>query len=125
MQSYLRDAAGNPTFGGSGTVGGAAFASNYYNLKQIDLANAWTLKTDTKGPFDAEVVVSRFDYLKDIQRNPFTVATSGLGFTDAGRITRLDGTNWTTADAKGIWRTADPPGRTKSASACTAIAMSS
>ena len=110
VQSYLRDANGNPTFGGSGTVGGSAFASNYYNLNQIDLANALTLKTDTKGPLDAEVVVSRFDYLKDIQRNPFTVATSGLGFTDTGRITRLDGTNWTTADAKGIWRTDGPAG---------------
>ena len=110
VQSYLRDANGNPTFGGSGTVGGAAFASNYYNLNQIDLANALTLKTDTKGALDAEIVVSRFDYLKDIQRNPFTVATSGLGFTNTGRITRLDGTNWTTADAKGIWRTPGPVG---------------
>jgi iron complex outermembrane receptor protein len=110
VQTYLRDAAGNPTFGGSGAVGGAAFASNYYNLDQLNLANALTLKTDTKGAFDGEIVVSRYDYLKDIQRNPFTVAATGTSFIDTGRITRFDGTNWTNADAKGIWRTASPVG---------------
>ena len=33
-----------------------------------------------------------------------------MGFTDVGRITRLDGTNWTTLDAKGIWRPTGPGG---------------
>lgn len=104
VQSYLRDASGNPTYGGNGATGGSGFASAYFNLLQEQLANAFTLKTDTRGPLDGELVVTRFDYLKDIQRNPFTVTATGLGFTDVGRITRLDGTNWTTVDAKGIWR---------------------
>ena len=104
VQSYLRDANGNPTYGGNASVGGSGFASAYYNLSQQQLANAFTLKTDTRGALDGELVVTRFDYLKDIQRNPFTVTATGLGFTDIGRITRLDGTNWTTLDAKGIWR---------------------
>jgi iron complex outermembrane receptor protein len=104
VETYLRDGAGNPTYGGSATVGGAGFASNYYNLNQVNLANAFTLKTDTKGLFDWDVVVSRFDYLKDIQRNPFTVMTSGAAFIDTGRITRLDGSNWENADVRGIWR---------------------
>jgi iron complex outermembrane receptor protein len=104
VQSYLRDVNGNPTFGGNATVGGSGFAAANYNLSQQQLANAFTLKTDTRGSLDGELVVTRFDYLKDIQRNPFTVAAAGLAFTDVGKITRLDGTNWTTVDAKGIWR---------------------
>ncbi|MEJ0078491.1 MAG: TonB-dependent receptor [Alphaproteobacteria bacterium] len=104
VQSYLTDGKGNPTYGG--VANGAGFATAYYNLAQQQLANAFTLKTDTRGALDGELVVTRFDYLTDIQRNPFTVLPTGLGFTDVGRITRLDGTNWTTVDAKGIWRTA-------------------
>ena len=104
VQSYLRDANGNPTYGGNAAIGGAGFAAANFNLEQQQLANAFTLKTDTRGPLDGAFVVTRYDYLKDIQRNPFTVAAAGLAFTDVGRITRLDGTNWTTLDAKAIWR---------------------
>jgi iron complex outermembrane receptor protein len=110
VETYLRDAAGNPTFGGPGAVGGAGFASNYFTLAQQHVANALSLKTDTRGNLDGELVISRYDYLKDIQRNPFTVAATGAAFTDVGKIARLDGTNWTTLDAKGIWRPAGPGG---------------
>ena len=102
VQSYLKDAAGNPTFAGPAI--GAGFASGTYTLKQQDLGQALSLKTDTRGSFDWDVAITRFDYLTDIQRNPFTVAATGTGFTNTGKIARLDGTNWTTADAKGIWR---------------------
>lgn len=99
VETYLRDP--NPTYGGP--ANGANFATARFNLLQQQLANAVTLKTDTRGALDGELVLTRFDYLKDIQRNPFTVG-AGLSFTDVGKITRLDGTNWTTFDAKGIWR---------------------
>ncbi len=102
VATYLRDASGNLTYGGP--TAGAGFASGTYNLTQQDLGQALSLKTDTRGAFDWDVAVTRFDYLKDIQRNPFTVTATGVGFTDTGKIARLDGTNWTTADAKGIWR---------------------
>lgn len=102
VQSYLRDASGNATYGGP--AAGAGFASGTYTLTQQNLGQALSLKTDTRGAFDWDVVVTRFDYLKDIQRNPFTVTATGAGFTDVGKIARMDGTNWTTADAKGIWR---------------------
>ena len=36
--------------------------------------------------------------------NPFTVASTGVGYSANGKITRNDGTNWQNADAKGIWR---------------------
>lgn len=112
VQTYLRDAAGNPTFGGNSGPGnaGTSFASNTYNLNQLNVANAFSLKTDTRGPFDWEIAVSRYDYLQDIQRNPFTVAATGTAFSDTGKITRLDGTNWTNGDARGIWRPTGPDG---------------
>jgi iron complex outermembrane receptor protein len=108
VQTYLKDASGNPTFGGPSA--GSGFASGFYNLHQQDLGQSLSLKTDTRGAFDWDLAVTRFDYLTDIQRNPFTVTATGTGFTNVGKIARLDGTNWTTADAKGIWRTASPVG---------------
>jgi iron complex outermembrane receptor protein len=107
-QTYLRDAAGNPTYGGPGV--GSGFASGTYSLQQTNLAQALSLKTDTRGPFDWEAIVTRYDYLTDIQRSPFTVTATGTGFTSTGRIARLDGTNWTTGDLKGIWRLGGPLG---------------
>lgn len=97
-QSYLRDGAGNPTFGGV-----AGFASNNYTWSEKHLAQSLSLRSDTKGAFDFDIAVSRYDYLEDIQRLPFTVGT-GTAFSTNGRIARLDGTNWTNADAKAIWR---------------------
>ena len=36
--------------------------------------------------------------------NPFTVTPAGVGYSQNGKITRNDGTNWQNVDAKGIWR---------------------
>ncbi|MEI9805438.1 MAG: TonB-dependent receptor [Pseudolabrys sp.] len=102
VSTYLRNVAGSPTFAGPAV--GAGFASGTYNLTQQNLGQALSFKTETRGAFDWDIAITRFDYLTDIQRNPFTVAAAGTGFTNTGKIARLDGTNWTTADAKGIWR---------------------
>jgi iron complex outermembrane receptor protein len=99
-QTYLRSTAtGAPTFAGL-----AAFASNKYTWDQTHLSNAVALKSDTKGVFDFDLSASSYNYLEDIQLNPFTVAAAGVGFSQNGKITRNDGTNWQNADAKGIWR---------------------
>ncbi len=102
VQTYLRNAAGNPTFGGV-----AGFASNYFTLSEKHLANAVSIKSDTRGFFDFDLSASRYDYLEDIQRNPYGVIAGTAGFTTNGKIARLDGTNWTNGDAKGIWRPND------------------
>ena len=65
------------------------------------------MKSDSRGVFDFDLSVSRYDYLQDIQRNPYGVIAGTGAFTNNGRITRLDGTHWTNADAKGIWRPTD------------------
>jgi iron complex outermembrane receptor protein len=99
-QTYLKTAGTNaPTFGGV-----SGFASNKYTWDQTHLSNAVSLKSDTRGVFDYDLSVSSYNYLQDIMLNPFTVTPAGLGYSENGKVTRNDGTNWQNADAKGIWR---------------------
>src|SRR6202012_246909 len=63
------------------------------------------LKSHTKGTYDFDVAVSSYNYLEDTQLNPFTVLQNNtFGYSNVGKITRMDGTNWQNVDAKGIWR---------------------
>jgi iron complex outermembrane recepter protein len=99
-QTYLKSATtGAPTFGGV-----SSFASNEYAWNQTHLSNALSLKSDTRGVYDFDVSASSYNYLQDIELNPFTVTPTGAGYSQTGKITRNDGTNWQNADAKGIWR---------------------
>ncbi len=99
-QTYLTSTAtGTPTFGGQ-----AGFASSKYIWDQTQMSNAISLKSDTKGVYDFDLSASSYNYLQDIMFNPFTVAPTGVGYSQNGKITRNDGTNWQNADAKGIWR---------------------
>jgi iron complex outermembrane recepter protein len=99
-QTYLTSTAtGTPTFGGQ-----PGFASNKYIWDQTHLSNAVSLKSDTKGVYDFDFSASSYNYLQDIMLNPFTVTPSGVGYSQNGKITRNDGTNWQNVDAKGIWR---------------------
>src|SRR6185437_14267805 len=100
-QTYLRSTAtGLPTFAGIST-----FANARYIWDETHLSNAIALRSDTKGVFDFDLSASSYNYLEDTQLNPFTVVPSpGLGYSLNGKITRMDGTNWQNADAKGIWR---------------------
>ncbi|WP_201286527.1 hypothetical protein, partial [Escherichia coli] len=99
-QTYLRSlATGAPTFANN-----SGFATGKYVWDQTHLSNAVALKSDTKGVYDFDLSASSYNYLQDTQLNPFTVAATGVGFSPNGKITRMDGTNWQNADAKGIWR---------------------
>jgi iron complex outermembrane receptor protein len=99
-QTYLtQTSTGTPTFAGNST-----FASNRYIWDETHLSNAVSIKSDTKGVFDFDLSASSYNYLQDIQLNPFTVTSTGVGYSTNGKITRMDGTNWQNADAKGIWR---------------------
>lgn len=98
-QSYLTTATGQATFAGQ-----SGFASGHYTLSEGHLANAVSLKTDTRGEWDGELVLTNYRYLTDIQRTPGGVAATGTGYSSNGKIARLDGTQWSTADLKAIWR---------------------
>ncbi len=98
VQSYLKDANGNTTFGGV-----SGFGTNSYTWDETHLMNALSLKTDTKDTWDWEVVATRYDFLTDIQRSSAGVLT-GDTLKPNGYVARLDGTSWSTQDAKGIWR---------------------
>jgi iron complex outermembrane recepter protein len=99
-QTYLTSTAtGAPTFAGI-----TGFAGNKYIWDETHLSNAVSIKSDTKGVFDFDFSASSYNYLQDTQINPFTVAATGTGYSTNGKITRMDGTNWQNADAKGIWR---------------------
>ena len=98
-QTYLiSTATGTPTFGGV-----SSFANGKYTWNQTHLSNAVSLKSDTRGPVDFDLSASTYNYLQDTQLNPYTVG-AGTTFSQNGRVTRNDGTNWQNADAKMIWR---------------------
>jgi len=97
--SYLTGANGNPTYGGV-----AGFASDTYSWNEQHVMNALSLKSDTRDAWDFEVVATRYDFLQDIQNSPSGVTSTGEGFKNSGYVARLDGTGWSTQDAKGIWR---------------------
>jgi iron complex outermembrane recepter protein len=99
VQTYLRDNLGNPTYAGIAT-----FANDNYTLHEKHLTNSLSLKTDTNGVFDWDASVSNYYFLEDIQRNPFAALNGPAAFTAFGKILRMDGTNWTNGDLKGIWR---------------------
>lgn len=102
-QTYLRSTAtGLPTFNNITT-----FANAKYIWDETHVSNAIAIKSDTKGTFDFDLSASSYNYLEDTQLNPYTVTPTGVGFSQNGKIQRMDGTNWQNADAKGIWR---PPG---------------
>lgn len=108
LQSYLRDAAGNPVYSGDINLNGKK-----YTLSPADMANSQNrlehlahglnLKSRTKGVFDWEISVSLYDYRKDTGRSPLT-AMPAADSGGPGRITDQSGTGWNTFAMKGIWR---------------------
>ncbi len=110
VESYLRSTAGAPVYSGSlnldgypYTVAASAFSNNRYRFEERHWMHSLTAATDTGGAFDWRIAFSRYDYGKDEQRTPST-ALPGAETGGAGSIVRLDGTGWTTFDAKGVWR---------------------
>ena len=108
-ETYLRTASGVPTYGqltGSNAIGG--FATNNYKLDAKHVANAFALRTDTRGEWDWEVSASRYDVAGDRQTSPYGLSSGSDAFSTLGKTARYDGTNWMLGDMKGFWR---PGGR--------------
>ena len=112
--SYLRDASGNPISSGYVNINGKQYnlTSTVFSpllANQTTFSHGMALKSNTGGKFDWELLGSVVDLSQDTSRvatqDPATVAASPVG--GLGRNTVLTGTNWNTADAKGIWRPGD------------------
>ncbi|MEJ7806348.1 MAG: TonB-dependent receptor, partial [Telluria sp.] len=107
VNSYLRDAAGQPVHSGNVVIGArqyrlnapsAAFAPTRNTLEHR--MQGVSLKTTTRGVFDWEAAAGLYDYRKDLLRVPLAFAGG------AGRITDMDGTGWRTLNLRGVWRPA-------------------
>ncbi len=115
VNTYLRDAAGNPVYSGNVIINGLQ-----YNLDSSSLAFAPTknriehlmqgtsVKSNTRGDFDWEVAASRYDYQTDSLRTPTSSASNTVD-GGAGRITDMQGSGWNTLNLRGIWRTGSAP----------------
>ena len=128
VDSYLRDAAGNAVFNttASGATKFVKFAGDntFYTLTGVSPGHSesehWmhglSLKSDTKGSWDWEAVVSLYDQKTEVSRsaaNTGSLTDSGSGpVRPAGTRTVGDGTGWRTLDLRGEWR---PGGDLKSA----------
>ncbi|HVZ28897.1 MAG TPA: TonB-dependent receptor [Asticcacaulis sp.] len=109
VNSYLRDGSGAPVYAGSLNIGGkaytvaaSAFSNSVYRVDETQLAQGLSLKSHNGGAFDYEIVATRFDYLGSRQRTPTGALPAGL--SGGGSSNELDGTGWSTFDAKGLWR---------------------
>lgn len=114
-QTYLRNAAGNPIWSGGVFVNGVRYflpASSFAPTDRNEENRLLGLSFDSRLNADwrIEAVLSRYDTLGDISRTPTTTVAGGLGQPGstggAGRMTFQDGTGWSTADLRAIWRAA-------------------
>jgi iron complex outermembrane receptor protein len=99
VDTYLRDATGQPTFAGQ-----SGFASGYNRVLQEHSSHSLSLKTDTKAHWDFDVAATLYRFDTDKQRTPTTASATGTTFGTAGRYAVLGGTGWSTLDARGTWR---------------------
>ncbi|MDR7272796.1 iron complex outermembrane receptor protein [Pelomonas saccharophila] len=112
-ESWLRNAAGQPVYGGAVIIDGKQFAA----LTGSDFAvtreklqhfmHGLSVKSHGGGEWDWEVAASLYDYDRDHKRqnagaNPQPGALTG----GAGTLSDGSGTGWHTLAIKGIWRPA-------------------
>ena len=111
-QTYLRDSAGSPVYGGSYVINGKTYSLNNSFSASKESIDHWmhglSIKSNTKGVWDWEVAASMVDYANDIARsatiNNAANLTGVMGGSNTATITDQKGTGWTTFAAKGIWR---------------------
>lgn len=114
-QTYLRNAAGRPIWSGGVFVNGVRYfipASSFAPVDRNEENRLLGLSFDSRLNADwrIEAVVSRYDTLGDVSRTPTTTVAGGLGQPGsdggAGRLTYLDGSGWSTADLRAVWKPA-------------------
>ncbi len=108
--SYLRDASGNPVYGGNINVEGfrytlAATTFQYSKREEEHWMNSLSWRYDPKQGSDwaFEAALTDYDIAKDRQRRAM-VAPPQAGSGGNGQVQFLDGTGWKTADLRLDWR---------------------
>lgn len=122
VDSYLRDALGNTVFNTIPTTVSSPNPLNFVRIDGVDYtvssavpsqssSENWlhglSLKSNTGGVWDWEVIGSLYDQKQEISRQ--AAPTSGFDSSQGavrpgGTITNGDGTGWQTLDLKGDWR---------------------
>ncbi len=108
VRSYVRDLNGNPVYSGNVNIGGQRYtlaATDFQPVRatQQHRMQALSFKTDSRDTWDTEMTWSDYRYQRDLSRQP-TIAAPAAFSGGAGRITDMNGTGWTTWDAKATWR---------------------
>ncbi len=109
VQSYLRDAAGNPVYSNNVNIDGfrytlAATAMQPSKRLEEHWMNSLTWRYDQKQESDwaFEAALTKYEFGKDTTRKP-TVALPAASVGGAGQVQFLDGTGWHTADVRADW----------------------
>lgn len=108
VDSYLRGADGNRVYAGAVDIEGQRYVLGAMTFqpglrREAHSLHGLTLRTDSDGEWDAELVFTRYRFDEDESRQPGMAlpAASGGG---AGTIAEGDGTGWRTGDARFEWR---------------------
>lgn len=106
--SYLRDAAGNVVSSGSVNIDGKSYtlANNSFGESvwaQTHVMNALGLKSNTRGAWDWEALLTSYRIVQDEQHSSLPQGSSGKFGTVASNPY---GDGWQTLDLKGSWRSA-------------------
>ncbi len=116
VESYIKDAAGNPVYNGRVTLDGQNYDVGGFNNPAesgaLHVMQGLDVKSNTKGFFDWQLTLSDYDYQKDKNSASNVSATgtttAGNPYTNRiGRITDLAGTGWTVFDARATLRPID------------------
>lgn len=102
-QTFVYSAAtGLPIYNGTVNVNGQNYALSGLNptkANALHLSASIEYKTDTRGLWDWDFVLTSYSFLKDQ-----SLASTNYGRSLAGTNTAMDGTGWETADVRGIYR---------------------
>ena len=112
IETYIKDAAGNPVYNGRVNFNGKQYdvsGQNPAEAESLHIMQALDLKSDTKGFFDWQLTVSDYNYQVDRNSaaNPSSNGTVTAGnpyLTRTGRVTDMSGTGWTVFDARATLR---------------------
>jgi iron complex outermembrane receptor protein len=92
-----------PTFAGQ-----PGFALGTSRWDQKHSSHSLAVRSNRKGDWDFDAVVSTYRFDRDRQHFPASAAANDTTFSAGGRISVLDGTGWTQVDLRGAWHKGGP-----------------